>query len=107
MSFYGNSYYYTAESFARIVLKNSGLNIHKKPDINFDSEAIYLDAGRREGGLGVESGNQWIGLSVNDSGEGFKIWHNKPSTEISDENTSVAQTFKIINKADVPLGADV
>jgi hypothetical protein len=25
MSFYGNSYHYTAESFAKVVLKNSGI----------------------------------------------------------------------------------
>ena len=83
MSFYGNSYHYTAESFARVVLQNSGIkNYLTCPDESDifklvpETEKIYLDARQRESGLGIQSGNHWITLAQ--SGDTFQIWHSEP-----------------------------
>ena len=58
MSFYGNSYHYTAESFARVVLLNKGLGRYlTNPSTGFtevsDTKALHLDAIVREEGLGI------------------------------------------------------
>lgn len=81
MSFYGNSFYYTAESFARVVLQNIGLNRYDIiPLTGFtdvsDTEDVELDALQRNSGLGVQSGNHWIKLAS--SGNTFQILHNEP-----------------------------
>ena len=90
MSFYGNSFYYTAESFARVVLQNSGLNkyITTLPDEDPFKEVssdkpVELDALQRNSGLGVRSGNHWIKLAS--SGNTFQILHNEPG---GDKNTT-------------------
>ena len=58
MGFYGNSYHYTAESFARVVLKNSGIKKYittPNDDFKFlkEGEVIRLDAQQRDSGLGI------------------------------------------------------
>ena len=90
MSFYGNSFYYTAESFARVVLQNSGLNkyITTLPDEDPfkevpNNDKVELDALQRNSGLGVQSGNHWIKLAS--SGNTFQILHNEPG---GDKNTT-------------------
>lgn len=92
MSFYGNSFYYTAESFARIVLQNSGLNkyITTLPDEDPFTEVpsndeVKLDAPQRSSGLGIQSGNHWIKLAT--SGNTFQILHAAPGYD-NDDNTT-------------------
>lgn len=83
MSFYGNSYYYSAETFARIVLKNSG---YKKYNADTPSnytaldstDPIDLDAPSRASGLGIYSGNHWIKLVYSKVLGTFQIMHNIP-----------------------------
>jgi hypothetical protein len=60
MSFYGNSYHYTVESFAKVVLLNSGLgNYLTAPDLESNFEIVskdtpyHLDAINRNDGLGI------------------------------------------------------
>ena len=106
MSFYGNSYYYTAESFARIILKNSGIDISSVPkptDLEMNLEPI--DAVKRDSGIGIESGNRWIGLQLNDSGDGFKITHNAAGC-IEEELPSIILPFQIIAESDIPVGTE-
>jgi hypothetical protein len=80
MSFYGNSYYYTAETFAKIYLKNSGLAKAILPAANdFPSKEVEINALHRQSGVRFDSGNQWIGFSVDESQPEIKIWHNKPA----------------------------
>lgn len=81
MGFYGNSYHYTAESFARVVLKNSGIKRYitiPNDDFKFltEGETIRLDAQQRDSGLGIQSGNHWIKLACNN--DSFQVWHDKP-----------------------------
>ena len=81
MGFYGNSYHYTAESFARVVLKNSGIKKYittPNDDFKFlkEGEVIRLDAQQRDSGLGIQSGNHWIKLACNN--DSFQVWHDKP-----------------------------
>lgn len=100
MSFYGNSFYYTAESFARIVLQNSGLNkyITTLPDGNpftvvpSDTKK-ELDAPQRNSGLGIQSGNHWIKLAT--SGNTFQILHNEPGSD--DPNIQTFQGCDVEN----------
>lgn len=71
MSFYGNSFTYTAESFARIVLANLGLNrseVETFPEDKFDligaNQTATIDAESRKTGVHISSGNQWIQLGI-------------------------------------------
>jgi hypothetical protein len=70
MSFYGNTYYYTAEAFAKIILKNSNLITFNGPPTKeenpnfFPAGPIELDAVKRQCGLGLENGTYWIGLET-------------------------------------------
>jgi hypothetical protein len=59
MSFYGNSYFYTAETFARVILNNLGLgNVTTAPENGFDKDNTYfLDASKRAAGLTISAGN--------------------------------------------------
>lgn len=107
MSFYGNSYHYTAESFARVVLLNKGLGRYLTiPETGFtevsDTEALHLDAIVREEGLGIQSGNHWIKLAY-DGGDTFQILHNGPGPRESD--TGLVVPFEIAPVAEVPAGA--
>ena len=73
MSFYGNRYYYTADTFARIVLQNLGLKNYSPPNqknIPNEDKKEYLDAQSREAGVGIESGNYWINLIPRDDKQG-------------------------------------
>lgn len=85
MGFYGNSYHYTAESFARVVLKNSGIGRYTADivdsDFEFlkDGETVWIDAQQRSTGIGVESGNHWIKMAH--AGDKFQIFHSEPATE--------------------------
>ena len=92
MSFYGNSFYYTAESFARVVLQNSGLNKYittlpsEDPFKEVSSnDPLELDALQRNSGLGVQSGNHWIKLAS--SGNTFQILHAAPGYDDGDKTT--------------------
>lgn len=90
MSFYGNSFYYTAESFARVVLQNSGLNKYISTPDNGFTEApkdtgTELDALQRNSGLGIQSGNHWIKLAS--SGNTFQILHGEPGCDSADNTT--------------------
>lgn len=107
MSFYGNSYHYTAESFARVVLLNKGLGRYlTTPGTGFtevsDTNALHLDAIVREEGLGIQSGNHWIKLAY-DGGDTFQILHNSPGPRESD--TALVVPFEIAPAAEVPAGA--
>lgn len=85
MSFYGTSYHYTAESFARVILKNMGkMNYTFAPTSsdfqlapNPDQDPVYLDAFYRDSGLGLQSGNYWIKLAYD--GTTVQILHDKPA----------------------------
>lgn len=79
MSFYGNSYVYTAESFAQVVLRNLGIDANAVP-LKVESSPMYLTALNSNAALGVATGNHWISLEKMASGEGFTIKHNKPYT---------------------------
>lgn len=80
MSFYGNSYYYTAETFAKVILKNSGLDVSTLPTgTEFQKGPIEIDALHRKSGIGFDSGNRWIGLEVDGKDSIVKVWHNKPA----------------------------
>lgn len=100
MSFYGNSYFYTVESFARIVLYNSGLNKVAFPQTDKLTNNILIDALKRESGVKIDSGNHWIGLEPmieegsgsNGIKEGFKIWHNAPLTTDASRFFTTLQT---------------
>ena len=86
MSFYGNSYQYLAETFARIILKNTGIN---NPEFTTllpnEVGPINISATEVDSGLAINSGNQWIALKPIYETEnplvphGFEIWHNAPS----------------------------
>lgn len=91
MGFYGNSYYYTAETFARIVLHNAGLNKTNFP--TFSSSKIDIEAQHRDAGLDVTTGNRWIGLVPET--QGFSIFHNKPN----DSAKTFIQPFSIMSSA--------
>ena len=92
MSFYGNSFYYTAESFARVVLQNSGLNKYITTLSDEDpfkevssNDPVELDALQRNSGLGVQSGNHWIKLAS--SGNTFQVLHNQPAESDPNKQT--------------------
>ena len=76
MSFYGSMYYQVAQSFAKILFKNSGLN-----NFNFLSNPSNgdLEADSRTGVFSIDSGNRWI--QINPNGEGCQIWHSAPATK--------------------------
>ena len=82
MSFYGNSYHYTAESFARIILLNSGINKYIVDTPEDFSEVgttpVHLDALQRDSGIGIRAGNHWIKLVYNKDKSTFQILHNSP-----------------------------
>ena len=104
MSFYGNSYYYTAESFARIILQNTGINITSTPnpsDLIVNLEPI--DAVKRDSGIKIENSNRWIGLQLNDTGDGFKISHNAAGCA-EGELPSAILPFQIITESEIPAG---
>jgi hypothetical protein len=100
MSFYGNSYYYTAESFARIILSNLGLLPEFKQEIPSAEDLtndVYLDALRRESGLGISSGNHWIVLKPSDD-DSFKIYHNAPIENDPEKYTIKGVTSAMVAK---------
>lgn len=76
MSFYGSIYYQVAQSFAKILFKNSGVN-----NLNFLSKTSTgeLEADSRTGVFTIDSGNRWI--QINPNGEGCQIWHAAPATK--------------------------
>jgi hypothetical protein len=58
MSFYGNRYVYKPESFARIVLKNSGINRYlTSPNDDFQvlpkNDTVWIEADSRSDGVGI------------------------------------------------------
>lgn len=74
MSFYGSVYYQATQAFAKILLKNSGIE-----NIKFytgDLENSSIESASRNGAFYVDAGNRWIQI-VPDT-DGFTIWHNKP-----------------------------
>ena len=77
MSFYGSIYYQMAQSFTKILFKNSGWNIaeflNKKPA---DSSR---EAENRADVFSIDSGNRWIQVEPN--AEGCKIWHGAPNLD--------------------------
>ena len=80
MSFYGNSYYYTAETFAKVILNNTGRDITTLPlESQFKKSPIEIDALHRKSGVGFDTGNHWIGLEVDGKDSIVKVWHNKPA----------------------------
>ncbi len=81
MSFYGNSYFYTAETFARFLLNNMGFNVYKTPTVSLNNNDTIIDATARKDGFRIASGNQWIVLEPKSDESGFAIWHNKPATK--------------------------
>ena len=86
MSFYGNRYVYKPESFAKIVLKNSGINRYlTSPNDDFQvlpkDSTVWIDAESRSDGIGIQSGNHWIKLAH--AGDAMQIWHNSPATDSS------------------------
>lgn len=106
MSFYGNTYYYGAESFATIVLANSGIGKYiTTPELNdifktlSKDEKVTLKAQYRDSGLGIESGNHWISLAR--SGDKFQIWHNAPA-----KDGEINSTFNFEIDTDPPAGID-
>lgn len=80
MSFYGNSYFYTADTFARVILQNAGIDISTVPNLaEIIKDKVYLDSHKRDAGLGISSGNRWIALKqMTGADQGFEIWHNAP-----------------------------
>ena len=96
MSFYGNIYNYTAESFATIMLKNFGLN-NKTTQLsgsNYDQvtsdKCSNINAQHRDTGLGVYSGNHWIRLVKSKDDDIFYILHGEPvSDREEDEKTYI------------------
>lgn len=86
MSFYGNRYVYKPESFAKIVLKNSGINRYlTSPNDDFQvlpkDSTVWIDAESRSDGIGIQSGNHWIKLAH--AGDAMQIWHNSPAADSS------------------------
>lgn len=87
MSFYGNNYYYSIDSFAKIILASLGknrLNVDSFPE-NFDpvekkadNTWPHIEAENRESGFEISSGNQWIQLGIS----------NEPNGEGSSKNKS-------------------
>ena len=80
MSFYGNSYFYTADTFARVILQNAGIDTSTVPNLaEIIKDKVYLDSHKRDAGLGISSGNRWITLKqMTGADQGFEIWHNAP-----------------------------
>lgn len=76
MSFYGSMYYQVAQSFAKILFKNSGLN---KTTFLTNPGNGELEADSRTGVFTIDSGNRWI--QINPNGEGCQIWHSAPATK--------------------------
>ena len=88
MSFYGSIYYQVAQSFAKILFKNSGLN--KLTFLSNPSNG-ELEADSRTGVFTIDSGNRWI--QINPNGEGCQIWHAAPA----DKNLSVVQGMEKVD----------
>lgn len=103
MSFYGNSYFYTAETFARVILNNLGLgNATTAPENGFDKDNTYfLDASKRAAGLTIAAGNQWIALEPDVENNRFALWHNAPTLE-GDQVAVIADMQK--NDPTIPGG---
>lgn len=96
MSFYGNSYFYTADTFARVVLQNLGIDILNIPDLSeIGKNKIYLESHKKDAGLGVVSGNRWVALKpMTGVDQGFEIWHNSPRTTGNNLNMVVSDMEK-------------
>lgn len=90
MSFYGSIYYQVAQSFAKILFKNSGIT-----NIGFLAKPSNgeIEADGRTGVFSIDSGNRWI--QINPNGEGCQIWHAAPNTT----NPTIVQGME---KADIP-----
>lgn len=76
MSFYGSIYYQVAQSFAKILFKNSGWD--SKQFLTNKPSNGSLEADSRTGVFGIDSGNRWI--QIQPDNEGCKIWHSLPNT---------------------------
>lgn len=88
MSFYGSVYYQATQAFAKILLKNSGIN-----NANFYNgklENNSIESASRSGAFYVDSGNYWIQIAPDV--DGFSIWHNKPR---DDDNLIFTQSFRV------------
>lgn len=88
MSFYGNSYQYLAETFARIILKNSGIDNSEFTTLSSkELGPLNISATEVDSGLTIDSGNKWITLKPIYKEEnplvphGFEIWHSAPLNE--------------------------
>lgn len=75
MSFYGSIYYQVAQSFAKILFKNSGWD--SKQFLSNKPVNGSVEADSRTGVFGIDSGNRWI--QIQPDNEGCKIWHSAPS----------------------------
>lgn len=90
MSFYGNSYFYTADTFAKVVLENLGILKTDIPDQPDPNTSVSLESHKKDAGLGISSGNRWIVLQQTPGvDQGFKIWHNAPRSTGDDLNMVV------------------
>lgn len=89
MSFYGNSYTYLADTFARIVMFNVSDPEEKLsfPTV-LNTNPINIDAKTKDTSIEISSGNQWIGLQPKPENAGsdidaigFKIFHGQPNSQ--------------------------
>lgn len=96
MSFYGNSYFYTADTFARVILQNAGIDVSAIPNLaEIIKDKVYLDSHKRDAGLGISSGNRWITLKqMTGADQGFEIWHNAPRTAGEELNMVISDMEK-------------
>lgn len=90
MSFYGSIYYQATQAFAKILLKNSGIDNLNFYTGNLDNSSI--ESGSRNGAFYVDNGNRWIQI-VPDT-DGFSIWHNTPR---DGEGLSFTQGMRVNN----------
>ena len=89
-SFYGSRYYQATDAFAKILIKNSGLNKKTFPTESLPSE-IIIGADGRTGELHLDTGNRWIKFKGNNNENKCTIYHDKAD--------SSADTFiNVINK---------
>ena len=116
MGFYGNSYHYTTESFAKVVLTNLGFG---KQVTSPEAESSYtlvpsgeqysLNAKQRETGLGIQSGNHWIQLAKpkDDTNNTFQIFHGPPATRSNPEDRTYFTPCLVLPQAEASLIEDV
>ena len=107
MGFYGNVYHYTAEAFATVVLKNSGLDNYTTQLVgeNYDqvssSQGSNINARNRETGLGIYSGNHWIQLVKANDADAFYILHGDPVADRAEEEKTFLNPLDPRDKTEV------